>query len=71
MKKLIYLRLFCCLPLIAIILPDITETFINPGFKLPFFHITAGSAFIAVIGICTLIIRYQKKQELKVQYQQS
>jgi hypothetical protein len=71
MKKLGFLRLFSCLPLIAIIIPDITETFINPDFKLPFFHIIAGAALVAIIGICTLIIRYQKKQELKVQYQRS
>jgi hypothetical protein len=71
MKKLSYLRLFSCLPLIAIIIPDITETFINPGFELPFFHVVAGAAFVAIIGTCTLIIRYQKKQELKVQYQHS
>jgi hypothetical protein len=52
-------------------MPDITETLINPDFKLPFFHIVAGAALVAIIGICTLIIRYQKKQELKVQYQQA
>jgi hypothetical protein len=69
MKKLSYLRLFSCLPLIAIIIPDITETYINPDFKLPFFHIIAGAALVTIIGTCTLIIRYQKKQGLKVQYQ--
>jgi hypothetical protein len=71
MKKLSYLRLFSCLPLIAVIIPDVTETFINPGFKLPFFHVVAGAALVAIIGTCTLIIRYQKKQELKLQYQHS
>jgi len=71
MKKLSYLRLFSCLPLIAVIIPDVTETLINPGFKLPFFHVVTGAALVAIIGICTLIIRFQKKQELKVQYQRS
>jgi len=71
MKKLSYLRLFSCLPLIAVIIPDVTETLINPGFELPFFHVVTGAALVAIIGICTLIIRFQKKQELKVQYQRS
>ena len=71
MKKLSYLRLFSCLPLIAVIIPDVTETFINPSFKLPFFHVVTGAALVAIIGTCTVIIRYQKKQELKVQYQHS
>jgi hypothetical protein len=71
MKKLSYLRLFSCLPLIAVIIPDVTETLINPEFKLPFFHVVTGAALVAIIGICTLIIRHQKKQELKVQYQRS
>jgi hypothetical protein len=69
MKKLGLLRLFSCLPLIAIIIPDVTETLINHDFQLPFFHIVASAALVAIIGICTIIIRYQKKQGLKVQYQ--
>ncbi|WEA02953.1 hypothetical protein [Mucilaginibacter sp. SJ] len=68
MKKLGFLRLFSCLPLIAIIIPDITETLINPEFKVPFTHVVASAALISIIGICTLIIRYQKKQGLKMQY---
>lgn len=71
MKKLGFLRLFSCLPLIAIIIPDVTETFINPDFKIPFIHVVSGAALVAIIGICTLIIRRQKKQNLKVQYQRS
>ncbi|SEN55342.1 hypothetical protein SAMN05192574_103502 [Mucilaginibacter gossypiicola] len=71
MKKLGFLRLFSCLPLIAIIIPDTTETFINPDFKIPFIHVVFDAAFIAIIGICTLIIRRQKKQDLKIQYQRS
>jgi len=69
MKKFSLLRLFSCLPLIAIIIPDATEAMINSEFVLPFFHIVAGAALIAMIIICTLIIRYLKKQQ--VQYQHS
>jgi hypothetical protein len=69
MKKLSLLRLFSCLPLIAVIIPDVTEAMINRDFKLPFFHIVTGAALIAMIITCTLIIRYLKKQQ--VQYQHS
>ncbi|WP_162996475.1 hypothetical protein [Mucilaginibacter celer] len=71
MKKLSLLRLFSCLPLIAIIIPDVTELIINNQFKLPFFHIISGAMLIVTIVICTLVIRYLKKQQqVKMQYQQ-
>ena len=72
MKKLSFLRLFSCLPLIAIIIPDVTELIINNEFKLPFFHIIAGAMLVLMIMVCTLVIRYLKKQQaLAVRYQQA
>jgi ABC-type enterochelin transport system permease subunit len=71
MKKLGLLRLFACLPLIALIIPNITEALMNPNYHVPVLHIIAGAALVAVIGICTVIITYLEKQELKVQYQRN
>jgi len=71
MKKLGLLRLFTCLPLIAIIIPNITESLINPNYLVPLIHVIAGAALVAIIGICTIIIYYLQKQQLKVQYQRN
>jgi cytochrome bd-type quinol oxidase subunit 1 len=71
MKKLGLLRLFTCLPLIAIIIPNITESLINPNYQVPLIHVISGAALVAVVGICTVIIYYLQKQQLKVQYQRN
>lgn len=71
MKKLGLLRLFVCLPLIALIIPNITESLMNPNYEVPLIHVIAGAALIAVIGICTVLIYYLQKQSLKVQYQRN
>ncbi|SDE90498.1 hypothetical protein SAMN05216464_110254 [Mucilaginibacter pineti] len=69
MKKIGLLRLFACLPLIALAIPDGTELLMNPDYRVPALHIVTGAALVAVIGICTFIIKHLKKQTLKVQYQ--
>ncbi|MDN3582720.1 hypothetical protein [Mucilaginibacter flavus] len=69
MEKLGLLRLFLCLPLIALIIPNITEALINPNYEVPLIYVIAGAALVAVIGICTVVIYYLQKQVLKVQYQ--
>ncbi|WP_439698772.1 hypothetical protein ACFGVS_11855 [Mucilaginibacter sp. AW1-7] len=71
MKKLGLLRLFICLPLIALIIPNVTESLINPNYQVPIIHIIAGAALVAAIAICTIIIYYLQKQQLKVQYQRN
>jgi hypothetical protein len=71
MKKLGLLRLFVCLPLIALIIPNITESLMNANYEVPLIHVIAGAALIAVIGICTVLIYYLQKQNLKVQYQRN
>jgi len=71
MKKLGLLRLFICLPLIALIIPNVTESLINPNYKVPLIHVIAGAALVAAIAICTIIIYYLQKQQLKVQYQRN
>ncbi|GAA3972488.1 hypothetical protein [Mucilaginibacter dorajii] len=71
MKKLGLLRLFVCLPLIALIIPNITESLMNPNYEVPLIHVIAGAALIAIIGICTVLIYYLQKQSLKVQYQRN
>jgi hypothetical protein len=71
MKKLGLLRLFVCLPLIALIIPNITESLMNANYEVPLIHVIAGAALIAVIGICTILIYYFQKQNLKVQYQRN
>lgn len=71
MKKLGLLRLFTCLPLIAIIIPNITESLINPDYKIPLIQVIAAAALVAVIGICSVIIYYLQKRQLKAQYQRN
>ena len=71
MKKLGFLRLFTCLPLIALILPNVTESLMNPNYKVSLLHVIVAAALVAVIGICSVIIYYLQKQELKVQYQRN
>ena len=68
MKKLGFLRLFTCLPLIALIIPNVTESLMNPNYIIPLLHVTVAAALVAVVGICSVIIYYLQKQELKVQY---
>jgi len=71
MKKLGLLRLFACLPLIALIIPNITESLMNADYQVPLIHVIGGAALIAIIGICTIIIYYLQKQSLKVQYERN
>jgi phosphate starvation-inducible membrane PsiE len=68
MKKLGLLRLFVCLPLIALMIPNITESFMNSNYHIPLTHFIASAALMAVIGMCTAMIYYLQKRELKMQY---
>lgn len=71
MKKLGLLRLFTCLPLIALIIPNITEALMNPTYQVPLLHVITGAALVTIIGICTLFMYYLQKQAFKVPQQRN
>jgi hypothetical protein len=67
MERLVFFRLFLAFPLIGVAIPDLG--YILPGFRfslIPVPHLIIESAIIICMIVCSFVIRYFKRKQVRV-----